>query len=201
MASRTPALLRQMGAGLRVFLGLTIAVGVLYPLLMTGVGQLLFRDQANGSLVEVNGQTVGSSLIGQNFADGDGKPLPQWFQPRPSAGSYDPGTSGASNLGPENSDLVTQVNERRAQVAAFDGVRPEDVAPDALTASGSGLDPHISPRYAYQQVNRVATARGLNVDEVTNLVDKHVQGRVAGIFGSERVNVLELNLALEQLGR
>ncbi|EXG81142.1 potassium-transporting ATPase subunit KdpC [Cryptosporangium arvum] len=194
MASRAPAAVRQYGAAVRALLLFTVVLGLAYPLLMTGVSQVVFHDQANGSMT-----AHGSSLLGQSFTDADGNPLKQWFQPRPSAGSYDPLASGASNLGPNAEDQVKAVDERRAAVAEFDGVAPADVAPDALTASGSGLDPHISPEYARQQVNRVADARGLSVDEVRKLVDEHTQGRILGFLGEDRVNVLELNIALDQL--
>lgn len=190
---------RHYGAALRTLLLFTLVLGLAYPLLMTGVSQVVFNDQANGSTLTVKGKEIGSSLLGQSFTDADGNPLRQWFQPRPSAGQYDPLASGASNLGPNATDQVTLVNERRAAVAAFDGVAPADVAPDALTASGSGLDPHISPEYARQQIARVAEARGLPVGKVRALVDDHVQGRILGFLGEDRVNVLELNVALAEL--
>ncbi|MFI5954917.1 potassium-transporting ATPase subunit KdpC [Cryptosporangium sp. NPDC051539] len=194
MASRAPAAVRQYGAALRALLLFTVVLGLAYPLLMTGISQVAFPHQANGSMTG-----HGSSLLGQSFADADGNPLEQWFQPRPSAGGYDPLASGASNLGPNAEDQVKAVEKRRVQVAEFDGVAPADVAPDALTASGSGLDPHISPRYAREQINRVAAARGLPVGEVRKLVDDHTQGRILGFLGEDRVNVLELNSALDKL--
>jgi K+-transporting ATPase ATPase C chain len=179
---------------------LTVILGLLYPLATTAVGQLAFKHQANGSLVSSNGQVVGSSLIGQNFTDAKGNPLPQWFQPRPSAAGdgYDPTSTSASNLGPNNPDLLTLVQERRAAAAALDGVDPASVPPDALTASGSGLDPDISPAYAYEQVERVAKARGLDPGQVKALVNGAVHGRDLGFLGEPTVNVLELNLALQQ---
>jgi K+-transporting ATPase ATPase C chain len=148
--------------------------------------------------VSSGGRVVGSSLIGQSFADASGRPLPQWFQPRPSAAGagYDPTSSGASNLGPNSSDLLKNVRERRATAAALDRVDPASVPPDALTASGSGLDPDISPAYADEQVARVAKARGLDPAQVRSLVDVHVQGRDLGFLGEPTVNVLDLNLAL-----
>lgn len=197
---------RQHIAALRALLILTAIVGVAYPLLVTGVGQVVLHDQANGSLLERNGQVVGSSLIGQSFVDARGNPLPQWFQSRPSASSnpsdsndhgYNPLFTSFSNKGPSNPDLVKAIEDRRASVAAFDGVAPADVPPDAVTASASGLDPHISPAYAYEQVNRVAAARHLDPAAVRTVVDSHVQGRVLGFLGEPRVNVVELNLALE----
>jgi K+-transporting ATPase ATPase C chain len=146
-------------------------------------------------------------LIGQPFVDAEGKPLPQWFQPRPSSAAdssnsadpgYNPLFTAASNKGPSNPDLIKLIDERRASVAAFDGVAPAQVPPDAITASASGLDPHISPAYAYEQVARVATARRLDPAAVRSLVDSHVQGRVLGFLGEPRVNVVELNLALDR---
>ncbi|MER5852986.1 potassium-transporting ATPase subunit C [Streptomyces sp. NPDC002012] len=166
------------------------------------------RTVTNGSLLTTNGTPVASSLIGQNFAlpkknPRDAKeplrPDPKWFQPRPSAGGYDPTIPGASNLGPNNTDLIKTVRDRRSAVAAFDGVPPESVPADAVTAGGSGLDPAISPAYAYEQVDRVAKARHLAPAEVKRLVAHHVQGRVLGFLGQERVNVVELNHDLARL--
>ncbi|MDX3073763.1 potassium-transporting ATPase subunit KdpC [Streptomyces sp. NPDC088354] len=207
MFSSLPAVVRNHLAALRMLLVLTVVAGIVYPLAVTGVAQAVFSDQANGSKVTQDGKTVGSSLIGQSFnlpkknpddADEVAQPDPKWFQPRP--GGYDPLATGASNLGPNNEDLIKTIKERRAAVAEFDGVAPGDVPVDAITASGSGLDPHISPAYADEQVDRVAKARGLDTAEVRKLVADHVQSRVIGFLGEERVNVLELNLALAQLG-
>jgi potassium-transporting ATPase KdpC subunit len=186
--------LRQTLAGLRVLLALTVVFGLAYPLLMTGVGQVVFHGQANGSLVRLQGKDVGSSLIGQEFT-GD-----QWFHPRSSAGGYDALASGGSNLGPNSPDLTKAVDAARAAIAKEDGVVPADVPPDAVTSSGSGLDPDISPAYADIQVARVAQARGLGVDRVQQLVDDHTQSRNLGFLGEPRVNVLELNLALAHAG-
>lgn len=195
MTSVFANVLRQSWAGLRVLLAFTVVLGLGYPLVVTGISQLLFNDQANGSMIERDGEVVGSSLIGQTF---DG---PEWFHSRPSAAGdgYDPLASAGSNLGPESEDLLAAVEERRAAVADEDGVDPADVPPDALTASGSGLDPHISPEYAYQQVDRVADERGLEADEVRGLVNDHLEDRILGFLGGERVNVLELNLAVDAL--
>jgi K+-transporting ATPase ATPase C chain len=191
-------------AALRMLLVFTVITGIAYPLLVTGVAQAAFSDQANGSLVKQNGKTVGSSLIGQNFnviknGKDTGKPDPQWFQPRPSAGGYDPTVSGASNLGPNNTDLIKTIKERKAAVAAFDGVSPDSVPADAVTASGSGLDPAISKAYAYEQVTRVAKARGLDTATVNKLVADNTHSRALGFLGEEYVNVVELNLALADL--
>ena len=191
-------------AALRMLLVFTVITGIAYPLLVTGVAQAAFSGQANGSLVKQNGKTVGSSLIGQNFnviknGKDTGKPDPQWFQPRPSAGGYDPTVSGASNLGPNNTDLIKTIKERKAAVAAFDGVSPDSVPADAVTASGSGLDPAISKAYAYEQVTRVAKARGLDTATVNKLVADNTHSRALGFLGEEYVNVVELNLALADL--
>lgn len=205
--SLPPAVRRHLSA-LRMLLVLTVITGVLYPLAVTGVAQAAFHHQAGGSVVTDHGRAVGSSLVGQNFdlprknpddPDEAARPDPEYFQPRPSAGSYDPLASGASNLGPDNPDLVRAIKDRRAAVAAFDGVRPEDVPADALTASGSGLDPDISVAYAYEQVKRVATARGLSQERVHSLVAGHIHGRDLGFLGEPRVNVLDLNRALDGL--
>jgi potassium-transporting ATPase KdpC subunit len=199
--SRSTPRFRQTWTALRALLVLTVVLGLGYPLVVLGVGQLLFPAQANGSLVRVDGDVVGSSLIGQSFSDADGTPLPEWFQPRPSAAGdgYDGGASGGSNYGPENADLIAAIDERRAAIAEFEGVDPADVPADALTASSSGLDPHISPAYALLQVDRVAEARGLPVDDVRTLVEEHTRGRDAGFLGAPTVNVLELNVALANL--
>jgi K+-transporting ATPase ATPase C chain len=208
MTTRLPGAVRQHLAALRALLVLTVLTGVLYPLVVMGIGQTVFPSQANGSLVTEGAHVAGSSLLGQVYVDAKGDPLPQWFQGRPSAASdpsnkNDPGDnplfSGGSNLGPSNSDLVKSINDRRAAVAAFDGVPPSSVPPDAVTASGSGLDPDISPAYAFEQVDRVAKARGLNSVVVRALVSDHLQGRTLGILGEPRVNVVELNIALLQL--
>lgn len=195
----TPVLspaLRHGWAGLRMILVMTVIVGLAYPLVMTGFAQLAFRHRADGSMVSRDGGVIGSSLIGQSF---DGKP--QYFQPRPSAAGegYDPLASSASNLGPTSPELLTQVEERRAAAAQLDGTDPAKVAPDALTASGSGLDPEISPEYAAQQVDRVAAARHLDPAVVRRLVDENTRQRTLGFLGEPRVNVLLLNLALDRV--
>lgn len=185
---------------LRAMLVLTVILGIAYPLLVTGLGRLL-PARADGSLVTgADGTVVGSSLIGQSFADTDGTALPGYFQSRPSAAGdgYDAAASSGSNLGPENPDLVVAIEDRRAAVAALEGVDPAAVPADALTASGSGLDPQISPEYADLQVPRVATERGLPEDEVRGLVAAATTGPDLGFLGQAGVNVLELNLALDR---
>lgn len=198
--STTRTTLRATGVALRAMLVFTLVLGLGYTTLITGIGQLALPWQANGSPVQNQaGETVGSSLIGQSFTDADGDPLPEYFQSRPSAAGegYDGGASGGSNLGPENADLVSVIEERRAAIAEFEGVDPADIPADAVTASASGLDPHISPAYAMLQVPRVAEARGIDEAVVRELVESIVQARDLGFLGEPRVNVLELNLALD----
>lgn len=193
---------RQSLASLRVLVVLTVLLGLAYPLTVTGVSWLTMRWQANGSLLTSDGarttdpsHAVGSALVGQ-VTDG-----PQWFHPRPSVAGdgYDTLASAGSNLGPNNPDLVATITERRASVAAAEGVEPAAVPPDALTASASGLDPEISPQYARLQVDRVARENGLPRDRVAALVEAHVVGRDLGFLGEPRVNVLRLNLALRTM--
>ena len=195
---------RTAGVAVRAMLVLTVVLGLGYTLLVTGVGQLAFSWQSNGSAVRDNaGQMVGSALIGQSWTDGEGAPLPDYFQSRPStAGAgYDGAASSGSNLGPENDDLIASIEQRRAAVAAFEGVDPAEIPADAVTASASGLDPHVSPEYALLQVARVAAARGLAEADVRALVQQHIQPPDLGYLGQARVNVLELNLALDALSR
>lgn len=191
-----PLGLRYLLTSARVLLVLVVVLGIAYPLAVLGVGQLAFNHKANGSLLEVDGSAVGSRIIGQAFEG------PQWFQPRPSAAGdgYDAMSSGASNLAPTSPDLLQLVEQRKEVTAASDGVDPSAVPPDALTASGSGLDPHISPEYAQQQIVRVARERGLEVALVQRLVDENTDGRSLGFLGDPTVNVLELNAALQALG-
>ncbi|MCK6066324.1 potassium-transporting ATPase subunit KdpC [Microbacterium sp. dk485] len=194
--------LRTTGVAVRAMLVLTAVLGVGYVLLITAVGQLALPHQANGSLVrDGDGVVVGSELIGQGWTDAEGAPLPEYFQSRPSAAGdgYDGAASSGSNLGPENDDLVAAIEERRSAIADGDGVAPGDIPADAVTASGSGLDPDISAEYAALQADRVAAARGIPTGEVQELVRAHVQQRDLGFLGEERVNVLELNRALDAL--
>ena len=192
---------RQALVALRFLVAMIVILGIAYPLVVLGVGQLVSHNAANGSLVtDSSGTVVGSELIGQQFTDPQGNAA-QWFVGRPSAAGdgYDAMSSGGSNLAADSPDLLAQVQERRAQIAADDGVDPSAVPPDALTASGSGLDPDISVDYALLQVNRVADARGLSTEQVGDLVRSHIAGRALGFIGEEKVNVLDLNLALNQL--
>ncbi|MEU3351179.1 potassium-transporting ATPase subunit KdpC [Streptomyces sp. NPDC037389] len=207
--------LRLVGAGLRALLVLTVVCGVIYPLVVTGIAQAAFNDKANGSEIKVDGKSVGSELLGQSFnladkKDKDGNPLPdpKYFQPRPSAAGpntentrYKLLVSGASNLAADSKVLLSSVEQRRADVAAFNGASPASVPVDALTASASGVDPHISPDYARLQAKRVAKANGLPEAEVEKLVEDHVDGRILGFMGEEHVNVLQLNVALKELAK
>jgi K+-transporting ATPase ATPase C chain len=188
------AFMRQLGASARMMLLLTLALGVLYPAVLWGVGQVVAPSAANGSLVEHRGTVVGSSLVGQGFTG------PQWFQGRPSAVDYSGDASAASNLPADDPRQVKAVAERRAALLKANPQASGPVPADALTASASGLDPHISVAYALWQVPRVAAARSLTTSQVTRLVRQHTQGRSLGFLGEPRVNVLELNLALDSLG-
>jgi K+-transporting ATPase ATPase C chain len=207
-----------LGAGLRALLVLTLVCGVIYPLAVTGVAQALFHDKANGSEIKADGKVVGSSLIGQRYdlplkkGQETAEPDLKWFQPRPSNGlgtnsvntRYKLILSGATNLSGDNKDLVDQV--RAAQKAVIKDnttatykVKKSDVPADAVTSSGSGLDPDISPAYADLQVHRVAERNGLSVSQVDKLVKDHTGSRILGFMGEPRVNVLELNIALKDL--
>ena len=205
--NRLPSIVRQHIAALRGLLAFTVICGVLYPVVMFGVAQVAFHKQANGSMVSYKGQVVGSSLLCQEFTDAKGNPLPQYFQPRPSDAvnsasktdyGCDPGFSAASNLGPDNPTLVTLIKARQKQIAAFDHVKISSIPPDAVTASASGLDPYISPQNAAIQLNRVATARHASPAAIMALVSQYTQGRTLGFLGEPRVNVLNLNIALNQ---
>jgi len=237
----------ELKPGLLMMVAITLLTGLVYPALVTGVAQIVFHDQANGSLLIVNGQVIGSRLIAQNFS------RPEYFHPRPSSAGpagYDPTATGGSNLGPTSAKLLngtTRIDEQHHEVVDFDGIKlrvvrycldngiPVDsstplddfrgangelddvrlikafnddrspltitartpIPADAVTASASGIDPHISPRNAELQAARVAKARGIDVHSINEILAQHTEGRTLGLFGEPRVNVLELNLALD----
>ncbi|XIE81076.1 potassium-transporting ATPase subunit C [Streptomyces sp. SBR177] len=213
---------RLLWAGLRALLVLTVVTGVLYPLAVTGIAQVAFPGKANGSEIkDASGKVVGSELIGQTYhlpkknpddADETVTPDLKWFQPRPSNGlgsnsvntQYSIILSGATNRSGDNADLIKWVRDAKAAVVkdnstADHQVKPSDVPADAVTSSGSGLDPHISPAYAKLQVHRVAEKNGLDVGQVEQLVADHTDDRILGFIGEPRVNVLQLNIALKNL--
>lgn len=178
-----------------LFLLLTVATGIAYPLAVTGVAKVVFPEQAGGSLIVKDGKPVGSALIGQNFAD------PRYFWGRPSATSpqpYNATASGGSNQGPLNPALTDAVKARVDALKAADPGNTQPIPADLVAASGSGLDPHISPAAAEYQVVRVAKARGMASEKLTTLIEQHTEGRQWGLFGDPRVNVLALNQALDQ---
>src|ERR1700681_2108390 len=240
-------MLKELKPAFMMMLVMTVLTGLIYPAVITGIAQAVFRDQANGSLILANGQVIGSRLIGQNFT------RPEYFHPRPSAAGsgYDPTASGGSNLGPTSAKLIngtTKVDEKKNEVVDFDGIEDrivhycvdndipydaskpldafkdaqgnlddvklikafnDDKAPlvftpktpipaDAVTASASGLDPHISPGNAQAQAARVAKARGVPVERVQGVIEQHTEGRDLGFLGEPSVNVLELNLAMDR---
>lgn len=193
---------RPLFTGLRLLAVMTALLGVAYPLAILGIGAVVAPAQAAGSLLkDSSGRVVGSEMIGQSFTTAEGAPDPRFFQSRPSAAGegYDGLSSGGSNLGPSNPELVALIRERRASIAAFEGCHPASVPADALTASGSGLDPHISPAYARLQVERVARARGVSPDAVAELLARSIQHTGPWLPGQDKVNVLRLNLALDAL--
>jgi K+-transporting ATPase ATPase C chain len=188
-------MLRQLATAVCMLVVLTLVTGVIYPMAMTGMAQVLFPYQAQGSLVIKNGELVGSKLIGQQFKE------PGYFHGRPSAAGqdgYDATSSGGSNLGPTNKKLIDTVQDNVKAVREENGLIIDSVVPaDLVTASASGLDPDISVEGAYIQINRIAQARGMSVDVVRQLVKSTHQSRLWGLFGDPRVNVLALNLALD----
>ena len=189
--------LRQAGTALRFLVLATLVLGLAYPLAVFGLAQLIAPYQANGSIIrDDGGAPAASALIAQAAADENGVQDPRWFHARPSAVTWDPATSSASNLGPNDPKLVEAAEGKRAAVAAEEGISESEVPADAVTASGSGLDPHISPEYATLQVDRVAAARGLGAEAVSSLVDRHTSSGLEAFLGQPSVNVTALNLAL-----
>lgn len=190
-------MLRQIVNAFALLMVFTILTGLVYPLAMTGLAQALFPFEANGSILVQNGKPIGSALIGQNFTSAN------YFHGRPSAAGtdgYDATSSGGSNLGPTSKKLVETVADNIAKVRDENQLDGQKLVPsDLVLASGSGLDPDISPAGAYVQIERVANERGLSTSQVRNLVDQHIKGRQLGILGEPRINVLELNLALDAL--
>ncbi|MEU9397926.1 potassium-transporting ATPase subunit C [Streptomyces sp. NPDC048324] len=218
MNNSVSSTLRLLGAGLRALLVLTLVTGVIYPLVVTGVAQALFHGKANGSEIKADGKVVGSSLIGQSYnlplKKGQQTPDPdlKWFQGRPANGlgansvntQYKLILSGATNLSADSKVLIQQVKDAKAAVIKDNSVpgymvTASEVPADAVTSSGSGLDPNISPAYAEIQVHRVAEKNGLSVAAVEKQVKDHTEGRTLGFIGEPRVNVLELNIALKDL--
>ncbi|WP_407311981.1 potassium-transporting ATPase subunit KdpC [Desulfosporosinus sp. SB140] len=189
-------MLKTWGRAFMLLIALTIITGIAYPLVVTGLAQLIFPHQANGSLAYQNGKPVGSEMIGQNFSD------PRYFHGRPSAAGkdgYDATSSGGSNMGPTSKDLLDQAAKNAAQVRTENGLSLNTPVPsDLITASASGLDPDITPAAAQIQVARVAKAKNMNEQKVQALVNQYTEGRQFGFLGEPRVNVLKLNLALDQ---
>jgi K+-transporting ATPase ATPase C chain len=205
--NRLPGFVRQHIAGLRLLLIFTVICGIVYPVVMVGIAQVAFPGQANGSLVSYHGRVVGSSLLCQEFTGAKGNPLPQYFQPRPSAATLPGATndygcdsrfSSASNYGPTNPTFIALVKTRQKQISAFDHVPISKIPADAVTASGSGLDPAISPADAAIQVDRVAAARHVSPAAIRALVARYTTGRIFGFLGEPAVNVLLLNIALDK---
>jgi K+-transporting ATPase ATPase C chain len=184
-------MISQLRPSFFMLLIFTVITGVIYPLAVTGIAQVIFPDQANGSLIMVNGKAVGSELIGQQFDDS------KYFWGRPSAAGYNAAASSGSNYGPMNPNLLKAVQARIDTLKAADPNNTLSIPVDLVTASGSGLDPHISVAAVLYQIHRVASARGLSEADVRSLVDQYTEGRQFGIFGESRVNVLKLNLALD----
>jgi len=200
---------RQLLPSIVAILLFTAVLGIVFPLVVLGIGQVAFKDKADGSFVTVDGKRVGSSLIGQAFVDSKGRPIRKYFQSRPSAAlgvdgkttaGYDPTLSSGSNLGPTNPTLIKLVAQRAKDYRKLNGLAASVKVPvDAVTASASGLDPDISVANARLQAARVARARSVSTATVLKMIDQHTDGRPLGILGEKTVNVLDLNLALDQL--
>ncbi len=201
MPNDTRATVRQYWVAIRAMLVLTVVLGIAYPLVITAVGQGTMNANANGSKESLNGTTVASTLIGQSYTDKKGNPLTQWFQSRPSAAGngYDANDSSGSNWGPNNPDLIAAIKQRKAIIEKTYGVTAAQIPADAVTASGSGLDPDISPAYAALQVKKVAETRGISVATVEKLVKENTHARELGFIGDPVVNVVQLNIDLAKI--
>lgn len=195
-------MLQQLRPAIALLILMTAITGIAYPLVITGVAQVAFQDKADGSLIEKDGQIIGSELIGQSFVNPNtGETLPGYFRSRPSAAGagYDAAASSGSNLGPTNPDLIDRVTADVAVIRQENNLAADAEIPvDLVTSSGSGLDPDISPASADLQIARVAQQRGISEDQVRAIVDTYTSRRTLGIFGEPRVNVLKVNLALDQ---
>ena len=195
-------MLNQLRPAILLLVLMTAITGIAYPLVVTGVAQVAFEDKANGSLIEKDGQIVGSELIGQSFVNPDtGETLPGYFRSRPSAAGsgYDAALSSGSNLGPTNPVLIDRVTADVAIIRTENGLAADAEIPvDLVTSSGSGLDPDISPASANLQIARVAQQRGISEEQVGEIVDEYTSGRTLGFLGEPRVNVLKVNLALDE---
>ena len=188
--------MKDLIMAIRLFIVLTIVTGILYPLVVTGIAQTAFKSQANGSLISKNGKVVGSKLIGQQFED------PKYLWGRPSATSpvpYNAAASGGSNLGPTNPDLIKGIQDRVKALKDADSSNINPVPTELVTSSGSGLDPHISVTSAEYQVSRIAKARGIQAEKIKALIESQTQKRTLGLLGEPTVNVLEFNLALDDM--
>ncbi|MBO3128610.1 potassium-transporting ATPase subunit KdpC [Dermatophilus congolensis] len=185
-------LTRQTTAAIKALTLLTFTLGLAWPLTFTGLAQLIAPTQANGSLIhDTHGKTIGSTLLGQPTSG------PEWFTPRPSTSNYAANTSGSDNLSPTSTTHLNTINHRRATLTAANPHATTPIPTDALTASGSGLDPHISPEYAHWQAPRIAQTRGIPLTDIHTLINHHTQGRTLGFLGQPRVNVTELNADLD----
>lgn len=188
--------MKTLWLSLKIFFILSLLLGIVYPAVITGISTVCFHEKANGSVIHKNSAAIGSELFAQQFDS------PQYFHPRPSAVGYATVASGASNQGPTSRLLHDSATARRMRFATENGVQPQDVPADMLFASGSGLDPHISPEAARLQINRIAAARGLtgnDIRQLATIVDNAVEQPEFGLFGQARVNVLLLNLAVDKL--
>lgn len=195
--------MRTAGVALKMLLTSVLVLGLLYTVVFTGIALLFLPRQADGSFIyNEQRQVLGSSLIGQSYQDADGNALPQYFQPRPSAAGdgYDPMASGGSNLGPNNPDLEAMIAERQQRIITLEDATAAEIPPDAVTASGSGLDPHISTENAHLQAERVAANRDVPVEKIRSMIESETEEPLLGFIGQSSVNVVKLNILLDQIG-